>query len=54
MINFTYHNTTKIIFGKDTESQVGDEIKKFGNRVLLHYGEGSIKNLAFMIKSLNL
>lgn len=55
MINFTYHNTTKIIFGKDTESQVGDEIKKFGNRVLLHYGEGSIKKFGLydkVIKSL--
>lgn len=43
MINFTFQNTTKIIFGKATESLVGEEISKIGKRVLLHYGGGSIK-----------
>lgn len=43
MINFEYQNTTKIIFGRDTEKQVGQEIKKYGKKVLLHYGSGSIK-----------
>ncbi|MFU0824176.1 iron-containing alcohol dehydrogenase [Clostridium sp.] len=55
MINFSYQNTTKIIFGKGTESQVGDEVKKFGSRVLLHYGGGSIKKSGLydkVIKSL--
>lgn len=43
MRNFNYQNGTKIIFGKNTEEQVGKEIKKFTNKVLLHYGGGSIK-----------
>ncbi|QGU96301.1 iron-containing alcohol dehydrogenase [Clostridium bovifaecis] len=43
MINFSYQNATKIIFGKNTENRVGNETKKFGNKVLLHYGGGSIK-----------
>lgn len=43
MINFSYQNATKIIFGKDTEDEVGNETKKYGNRILLHYGGGSIK-----------
>lgn len=43
MINFEFYNPARIIFGKDTESQVGRQIAKFGNRVLLHYGGGSIK-----------
>lgn len=43
MINFSYENATKIIFGKDTENEVGNEAKKYSNKVLLHYGGGSIK-----------
>ena len=43
MLDFTFHNATKIIFGRDTEKQVGQEISRYGKRVLLHYGGGSIK-----------
>lgn len=43
MDNFTFRNATKIIFGKNTENMVGAETAKHGNRVLLHYGGGSIK-----------
>jgi len=43
MINFTFRNPTKIIFGKDTEYLVGKETKAYSSRILLHYGGGSIK-----------
>jgi len=43
MLNFNYENATKIIFGKDTEKQVGAELKKHTDRVLLHYGGASAK-----------
>lgn len=43
MENFVFHNATKIIFGKGTEEQVGQEVKQYTDRVLLHYGGGSIK-----------
>jgi alcohol dehydrogenase YqhD (iron-dependent ADH family) len=43
MNNFTFKNATKIIFGKDTENQVGSETKQYANKVLLCYGGGSIK-----------
>ncbi len=43
MQNFTFQNATKIIFGKDTETAVGKEVRAFTNKVLLHYGGGSIK-----------
>jgi hypothetical protein len=43
MQNFTFHNATKIIFGKGTEERVGEEISKYGKKILLHYGQGSIK-----------
>lgn len=39
MINFEFYNPTKVIFGKDTEAKVGEEIKALGYRkVLIHYG----------------
>lgn len=43
MENFTYSSPTKIIFGKGTENQAGNETAKYGKKVLLHYGGGSIK-----------
>jgi alcohol dehydrogenase YqhD (iron-dependent ADH family) len=55
MKDFTYYNPTKIIFGKDTEKEVGLETIKFSNKVLLHYGGSSIKKYGLydkVIKSL--
>ncbi|WP_163195827.1 iron-containing alcohol dehydrogenase [Clostridium thermarum] len=43
MENFVFHNPTKIIFGKGTESSVGAEVKNYTDRILLCYGGGSIK-----------
>lgn len=39
---FTYLNATEIVFGKDTELQTGELMKKLGKKILLHYGGGSI------------
>lgn len=44
--DFTYSTPTKIIFGKDSLNSLTDAIKKFGKRVLLAYGGGSIKKNA--------
>jgi Uncharacterized oxidoreductases, Fe-dependent alcohol dehydrogenase family len=39
MIDFQFHNPTKVIFGKNAETYVSDEIKTFGgSKVLIHYG----------------
>lgn len=43
MENFTYHNRTKIIFGKGSEACVGAETAKIASKILLHFGGGSIK-----------
>ncbi|RJP18406.1 MAG: iron-containing alcohol dehydrogenase [Candidatus Omnitrophota bacterium] len=44
MDNFFYHNPTKVIFGKETIPQIGDEIKRREwKKVLLLAGGGSIK-----------
>jgi hypothetical protein len=53
MENFTYQCQTKIIFGKGTENQTGDETKRFGKRVLFHYGTGSIKKSGLYDKVVN-
>jgi alcohol dehydrogenase len=46
MENFFYFNSTKIIFGKDTETTIGEEIKQFGRKVLLHtYDDDIIKKI---------
>lgn len=39
MENFEYHSPTKVIFGKDAETRVGEEIASRGfKKVLVHYG----------------
>ncbi|MFA5522857.1 MAG: iron-containing alcohol dehydrogenase [Tissierellales bacterium] len=43
MLNFNYSIPTKIFFGKDQIQILGKEIKKYGSKVLLAYGGGSIK-----------
>jgi alcohol dehydrogenase YqhD (iron-dependent ADH family) len=40
MQNFEFYNRTKIIFGKGTEKQVGEETSKYSKRVLLHHSGG--------------
>ena len=41
--NFSYHNPTKLYFGENAISSLKDELKKYGDNVLLVYGGGSIK-----------
>ena len=42
MNNFMFYSPTCFVFGKDTESQTGALVKRFGgSRVLIHYGGGS-------------
>ena len=43
MLNFKYSIPTEIFFGKDQVKVLGKEIKKYGSKVLLVYGGGSIK-----------
>lgn len=41
--NFSYHNPTKLYFGEDSLNYLKDELKNYGENVLLIYGGGSIK-----------
>lgn len=43
MENFVFKNATKIIFGKDTEKLIGQEVRQYTDKVLFCYGGGSIK-----------
>lgn len=43
MLNFEFVSPTRIIFGKNAEEKVGEEVKKYSGKILFHYGQGSIK-----------
>lgn len=56
MRDFRFLSPTQIIFGKNTQSAAGVETKKYGSKVLLHYGGGHIKKSGLyqqIIDSLN-
>ncbi|NLI63508.1 MAG: iron-containing alcohol dehydrogenase, partial [Bacteroidales bacterium] len=42
MNNFTFYSPTEFVFGKDSELQVADLVKKYGgSNILLVFGGGS-------------
>jgi alcohol dehydrogenase YqhD (iron-dependent ADH family) len=56
MENFTFRCATKTIFGRETEKQVGQEVKHFSSKILLHYGSEHIKRTGLyqtVVDSLN-
>ncbi|GAE30341.1 iron-containing alcohol dehydrogenase [Halalkalibacter hemicellulosilyticus] len=40
---FIFHNPTKLIFGKNQNKQLAEQVNRYGKRILLVYGGGSIK-----------
>ncbi|NMB20710.1 MAG: iron-containing alcohol dehydrogenase [Firmicutes bacterium] len=42
MLDFTFSNVTKIVFGRGAEERAGKEAALWGKKVLLHYGGGHI------------
>jgi butanol dehydrogenase len=50
MQNFIYSTPTKLIFGKDSISNLPNECKKYGKKILLTYGGGSIKKIGLYQK----
>ncbi len=54
MENFTFFSPTYFVFGKGTENETGKYVKRFnGNKVLLHYGGGSIKKSGLYDRVMN-
>lgn len=43
MNNFIFHNPTKLIFGEGQIDRLTEEVEKYGKKVLVIYGSGSIK-----------
>ena len=43
MLNFDMHIPTRIMFGRDTQKEIGSLIKPYTKKALLHYGGNSIK-----------
>jgi alcohol dehydrogenase YqhD (iron-dependent ADH family) len=43
MNEYTYYNPTRLVFGKNQISALKDELSRYGNKVLVVYGGGSIK-----------
>ncbi len=50
MNNFVYDIPVKVYFGKDQLGHLGEELAKYGRRVLLTYGGGSIKKIGLYDK----
>jgi len=45
MIDFTFHNPTRIHFGRTALDQLKEEVLRYGTKVLFVYGGGSIKRI---------
>ena len=41
--NFTFHNPTKLYFGENSLENLSKELDKYGEKVMLVYGGGSIR-----------
>ncbi|HOF94006.1 MAG TPA: iron-containing alcohol dehydrogenase [Clostridia bacterium] len=51
MLDFVFQNATKIIFGKNTELAVGEEVKAFSTNIMLvHYGDEYIKTSGLLTR----
>lgn len=53
MQNFIFHNPTRYIFGKNTLVHLKEEVPKYGKKVLLVYGGGSIKKNGIYERTIN-
>ena len=53
MYNFVYNIPVKVYFGKDQLSNLGPELSKYGKKVLITYGGGSIKKIGLYDKVVN-
>ena len=43
MNSFEYYNPARIIYGLDSLDQLQSQVKTLGAKILLHYGQTSIK-----------
>ena len=50
MNNFIYDIPTKVYFGENQLEHLGEELNKYGKKVLLHMEEVQLRKMAFMTK----
>jgi len=50
MRDFVFENKSKVYFGKEQMCHLHEEVARFGKRVLLVYGGGSIKRIGLYDK----
>lgn len=51
MNNFVFYSPTEFVFGKDTESQTGSLVRKYGaTRVMIVYGGGSVQRSGLLAR----
>ncbi len=43
MLNFDFYAPARILFGKGMEARIGELLKPYAKKILLHYGGGSVK-----------
>ncbi len=48
--DFTYHNPTRIYFGKNALENLSFELEKYGKNILMLYGKGAIKKIGLYDK----
>ncbi|AZO96625.1 iron-containing alcohol dehydrogenase [Halocella sp. SP3-1] len=53
MENFTFYNSTEIIFGKGEVNRVGEKTADYGKKVLLVTGGGSVKRIGLYDRVMN-
>lgn len=53
-MDFVYHTPTKLVFGKNAIKRLPEELSRYGRKILLTYGGGSIKKIGLYdeVKSL--
>lgn len=54
LYDFTYHNPTKIYFGKKSMDNLSKELQNYGKNILLLYGKNSIKKIELYDEVLNI
>ena len=54
LYDFSYQNPTRIHFGKNAINKLANEIKEYGENILLVYGKASIKKIGLYDQVINI
>ena len=54
LYDFTYQNPTRIHFGKKAINKLANELREYGNNILLVYGKASIKKIGLYDQVMNI